>query len=163
MICVLGFLLHVGHEDRTLFRNLIKTGSGVPEGKYKEAMMGWEQSNAVLAILYSIFVLRTLRQRCLHAFSSFCLRNCAPEMFLMETPELDIGPYGHIDGSTAERALMNYSMALHHFLLRLHLIHNILPADAKRHKRDTCVVKWRNVKQLNQKFCYKLSPPSLSV
>lgn len=44
-----GFLwisfLTAGHhrcEERTHFRNLVKAGSGVPEGKYKAIMIGWE-------------------------------------------------------------------------------------------------------------------------
>lgn len=139
-------------EERTRFRNPVKAGSGVPEGKYKDIMMGWEQSSAVLAILHSNCVLRALRHWCLHIFS-FYLRNYVPGIFLTETTELEIRPYGHMDGSTAETVPINYSMAPHHCLLRLHLIHNILPTGAKRHKRDTLIVKQRNVKQLTQKFC----------
>lgn len=52
-------LRHHRCEERSRFRNLVKTGSGVPEGKYKDIMIGLERSYAVLVILHSNFVLKS--------------------------------------------------------------------------------------------------------
>lgn len=76
-----------------------------------------------------IFVtfLRALRQRCPQTFFFFYLRNGIPKIFLIEIPELEIRPHGHIDGPRVEKVPINYSMAPHHCLLRLHLIYTFYP------------------------------------
>lgn len=81
----------------------------------------------MLAILYLVYVLGALGQRCPHVFFFLYLRNCVPKICPIEMPELEIRSYGHIDRSTVEKVPINYSMASHICLLRLHLIHIFYP------------------------------------
>lgn len=90
------------------------------------------------------------------------LRNCAPQIFLIETLELEMKPHGHIDGATAEMPI-NYLMA-HNIAHSGSINHTIFsPTNAKRLKWDTFIVKQRNVRHWNQKFCSCFLAPSLNV